>query len=140
MPHSHMAGPTPLHPSRPQKSTYFFHTLQSVLYKYILKFLKSFQSVSLFEHFSAYVSSADLPKEWNASPGVSRIEEGAFPSFLKKNKIYPITVLQSTKCFTYEFNYSVCLGMKGRVFFVDLKNHTLLVTLTGHITLQILIF
>lgn len=115
-----------------------------MLYKYILKFLKSFQSVSLFEHFSAYVSSADLPKEWNASPGVSRMEEGTFPSFLKKIKIYPITVLQSTKCCPLCMNVRIQLQCmfrgEGERFFVDLKNHTLLVTLTGHMTLQILIF
>lgn len=72
-------------------------------------------------------------------PGSAEWKRALLPVSWKR--IYPITVLQSTKCCPLCMNVRIQLQCmfrgegRGEGFFVDLKNHTLLVTLTGHMTL-----
>lgn len=144
MPHSHMAGPTPLPPSRPQKSTYFFIPYSRCCTNTSWSFWKvssPFHYSNIFRRTSARQISQ---RNGTRLPGSAEWKRALFPVSWKRLRyiqlLYcsPLNVVLFV--WTYEFNYSVCLGVKGRGFFVDLKNHTLLVTLTGHMTLQILIF
>lgn len=116
----------PLSPLPARRSQHIFSYITVGVVQIHLEVFEKFPVRFIIRTFFGVSQLGRSPKGMERVSRGQQNGRGRFPSFLKKNKIYPITVLQSTKCCLLCMNVRIQLQCMFRS--------------EGHMSLQILIF